>query len=185
MKEKNNEINENLDGYYRHFDNSDYSTAISYLNRMEFNKKDSAWIYAKLGECYYELKNYQKAIYYCKLSLNIQKKYPLSLWTLGNSYYYEKKYLEAISIFHIITKMTEIEIGKVETQMGKSWARSLIMDSYLELSDCFYMIHKDKEAIDNYLIFKKIRQKRTKTYLPKWYINDMAKKINDISIQTS
>jgi tetratricopeptide (TPR) repeat protein len=140
------ENHKNLNNFYKYYDKSDYTKAMFYLNKMELNQKDSSWIYAKLGECHYELRNYGEAIKYCEFSLEVQKRYPLALWTLGNAFYYVKKYKEAIKVFKTITKMTEFEIGKVETRLGVVWGRSLKMDCYIKLSDNYYMSDKDIDA---------------------------------------
>jgi tetratricopeptide (TPR) repeat protein len=180
MKRKEVESSVILDEYYKHIDNLDYFKALKYLNKMELTHKDSPWIYAKIAECFYELKNYKEAISYCELSLSKQKKYPLPLWTLGNSLYYDKKYKESIKVFKEIIQMDEMVIGRVETKQGIVWGRSLIMDCHIKLADNYYLINKDIEAKSELEKFEAIRRRRVKSSLPKSYINNIRKKMKEI-----
>lgn len=169
-----------LDEYYGFYDNNDFKNSLKVLKKMELTAKDAAWIHAKCAECDYELKKYKNAVEYCKKSLEIQNKYPLALWTLGNSLYYLKEYNKSTEIFSTILYMTEFEIGKIETKLGIQWARSLRMDSYLKMADNFYMLCKDEEAKEAVFEFNSIRKKGVKSYLPKNYIDTIRQKIKSL-----
>jgi tetratricopeptide (TPR) repeat protein len=169
-----------LDEYYRYYDIGDFKNSFKVLKKMELSTKDAAWIYAKCAECNYELRKYKNAVEYCKKSLDIQNKYPLALWTLGNSLYYLKKYNESVDFFSEILNMTEFEIGKIETRLGIQWARSLRMDSYLKMADNFYMLCKDEEAKKAVFEFNSIRKKGIKSYLATNYINSLRQKIKGL-----
>lgn len=169
-----------LDDFYGFYDISDFKNSIKVLKKMELTAKNTAWIYAKCAECYYELRKYKIAVDYCRKSLEIQDKYPLALWTLGNSLYYLKKYNESVEIFSKILNMTGFEIGKIETRLGILWARSLRMDSYLKTADNLYMLCKDDEAKEALLHFNLIRKKGVKSCLPPNHIKAMRQKINSL-----
>lgn len=176
MQEKGNL----LDEYYRYYDIGDFKNSLKVLKKMEITTKDAAWIHAKYAECNYELRKYKNAVEYCKKSLEIQNKYPLALWTLGNSLYYLKEYNKSTEIFSTILNMTEFEIGKIETKLGIQWARSLRMDSYLKMSDNLYMLCKDDEAKEALMQFNSIRKKGVMSCLPPNYIKVMRQKVNSL-----
>jgi len=168
-----------LASFYDSFEISNYNKPIKFLIKMDDTEKD-AWYYSKMAECYYELRKYKIAVDYCRKSLEIQDKYPLALWTLGNSLYYLKKYNESVEIFSKILNMTEFEIGKIETRLGILWARSLRMDSYLRTADNLYMLCKDDEAKEALLHFNLIRKKGVKSCLHPNQIKAMRQKINSL-----
>ena len=164
---------EKLDSFYQYFDNNNYTEAIRDLRQMPLIKEDKAWIYGKLSECYYELRRYKLGVRYGKKSLEFQKKYPLALWFLANSYFYLKDFNNSIKTFQTILKMKESDIGKKETQMGLKWAQSLKLDCHLCMAICYYGLYKDKKVRDcfnNFYALKKKRYKSSleKTYLKKW-----------------
>ena len=173
-------MSELLDLYYKYFDRKEYRKSIEVLFQMELSEKDGAWIQAKIGECFYELKNYEESIRFCKKSLKLQPKYPLPLWTIANAYYYNEDYKSSKRMFLKITKMDDIEIGKEETNLGIKWAKSLKMDSYLKIADCCYMLNQDKKAKVYLNIFNNLKSEKILTSLPKWYIIEIQNKISNI-----
>jgi tetratricopeptide (TPR) repeat protein len=171
-----------VDLYYDSFDNQEYNNCILILNKMELTKEDTAWINAKLAECYYELRNYNEAIRYCSKSLKVQPEYPLPLWTMANAYYYIKDYNMAKRIFINISKMAIDKIGKKETKMGVEWAQSLIHDCKITLADCCYMLLQDTEA-KKYLDEYERNEEIIITCLPDWYVRDIKEKITTLSTE--
>ena len=177
MESHNNEL---LELFYTDFDNNEYKESLEVLEKMVFDEKDSPWIYAKMGECYYELRNYKEAIRLCKESLKLQSNYPLPLWTISNAYYYNKDYKNSKRFFKKIVEMDEKKIGKEETSLGIRWAKSLKMDSYIKLTDCCYMLGQDKKAKDYLTVFNSMRSRKIPTSLPKWYIKQIKANIANV-----
>jgi tetratricopeptide (TPR) repeat protein len=170
-----------LDQYYNAFDNENYIIALKILKKIKPIQQDSAWVYAKIGECYYELKKYKIAVKYCNKSLAVQEKYPLPLWILGNSFYYLKQYNDSVDVFLEVINLSEYDIGKRETRLGISWAKSLKMDCYLKVADNFYMMEKDIDAQNYFQKFRLIKKKRVKSCLPNSYIKSIRRKMKEIS----
>jgi tetratricopeptide (TPR) repeat protein len=169
-----------LDDYYYAIDNENFSYALEVLNRMVVFENEIAWYNAKKAECFYELRDYKKAVTFCRKSLKIQPNYPLALWTISNAFYYLQKYKQCIQYLYFLDEMDENMIGKQETSMGITWARSLKMDVCLKLADALYMIHNDSRAITYYNKFREYRKKRVKSSLPIWYIKDLKVKFEEI-----
>lgn len=171
-----------LDEYYFAFDKEDYAQALGVLNAINVSSDELPWLNSKKAECYYELRDYKTAISFCRKALKKQINYPFALWTISNSYYYMNKYKISTNYFLKLEEMDEYSIGKVETRMGITWARSLKMDVCLKLADALYMTQDDKKSVFFYNKFIEYRKRRVKSSLPVWYIKDMKLKMREIMI---
>ncbi|HRG22048.1 MAG TPA: hypothetical protein PLQ57_13495 [Saprospiraceae bacterium] len=174
--------NKRLDAYYSALDNEDFSRALEVLYSIDVSENEIAWISAKKAECYYELKDYKNAVDLCRKSLKIQPKYPFALWTISSALYYKRNYTQCIKFLLQLDEMDEFTIGKVETRMGITWARSLKMDICLKLADALYMTRDDKKAVSYYNKFIEFRKRRVKSCLPVWYIKDIKFKMREIKM---
>jgi tetratricopeptide (TPR) repeat protein len=159
-----------IDLFYKYYDAEKYRDAILILKKLPLVPKDKAWIFAKICECYYELRKYKIAVRYGKKSLEFQKNYPIALWNLGNSLYYIKEYRESIVVLKKLTNISDEVIGNKETQLGVKWAKSLRMDTNLKIALNYYALYKDAMVRKHLKIYKELKKQNNKSCIPKHFL---------------
>ena len=75
MKKENSD--ELLDEFYLAYRNRKYNEAIlSLKDIIQEERKGSFWLYSTLSSCYYELKDYKKALFYAKKAYKLKPNSP-------------------------------------------------------------------------------------------------------------
>jgi tetratricopeptide (TPR) repeat protein len=114
-----------------------YANAISIWEKVEktgwIQEANYADYYSNIGQAYVDVRNYPKAIYSLKKSLEIKSGSTITIIVLGEAYYHSKMYKEAINEFEKALKIDENNIdalrflGNTYLRMGnKSKAQSYL-----------------------------------------------------------
>ncbi len=126
------------------------------LSKWLRDEPNDHWILTRLSLTYYEEKKYKKALEYAQKAYDISPKCPLVLWDLAGALYMLNKEDEAIKFWkQIINKGVE-KVAFDECGEGKTWAKSLINDSFYRIGLAYQQIGKNdlakkyiKSHIDN------------------------------------
>ncbi len=120
----------------REMSKGEYSKALEYFMQAEKLKKHNADLSADcnlwIGQCHYEMGNYEKAETYLKKYLNSDVDFDgndnraLAYYDLGYTYFQQKKYDEAKSAFE-----SSLKSEPVLSSVG-------IADTYNRIGDCYY-----------------------------------------------
>ncbi|CAD8066389.1 unnamed protein product [Paramecium sonneborni] len=127
-----------------------YQEAIETLDKLiEQHPNLADALYFK-GLAYLGLNNLEQALYYCKAAAEIDTQHSHALSEMGNIYTLEKKYEEALAIFHKLLEMNE---KSFEANFGIGFINLMqnnfeIADSYIQ--NALKIKKKDKAALLNY-----------------------------------
>lgn len=152
-------IKELLDKFYIEYHDRNFNEAISLLNDILFNEgKGSFWIYSRLSSCYYELMDYDMALFYVKKAYRLNSESPLVLWDYAGALIMLKKEKKAIELLKRIQHMSDDLTIYGFTDADIKWMQSLKNDANFLIGKAYYTICEDvlaKEFLSNYLSNKK------------------------------
>lgn len=115
MKKENSD--ELLDEFYLAYRNRKYNEAIlSLKDIIQEERKDSFWLYSTLSSCYYELKDYKKALLYAKKAYKLKPNSPLVLWDYASVLIMLKKEKKGIARQQVgknIFYNLEVQVGLI------------------------------------------------------------------------
>lgn len=171
------EAEELLDEFYIAYHGDDYSKAIELLNQVLLKEgKGSAWLYSRLSSCYYELRNYERALEYAKKAYKLWPTSPLVLWDYAGPLVMLGKEKKAITLLKRIQSMdTDLRTyGFADPQ--RSWMQSIKDDAYYLMGRSYYLIGEDALAKEAYLAHLATRKKGKRSiYSKKQVLKDLNK----------
>jgi tetratricopeptide (TPR) repeat protein len=173
--EKNNEL---LDRFYSEYHEHNYNEAITLLSAIiQKEKKGSFWLYSTMSACYYELKDYKKALFYAKKAYKLKPNSPLVLWDYASALIMLKKEKEGIELLMIIQDMDEdlTLYGFPVPNIG--WMRSIKNDANFLIGKAYYTICEDELAKEFLLKHLSNRKRGRKSIYPKKIIIKYLKKL--------
>lgn len=172
-------INELLDKFYLEYHNKNYNEAIMLLNDILVKeRKGSFWLYSRLSSCYYELRDYEQALFYAKKAYRLKKDSPLVLWDYAGALIMLKKERKAIALLERIQNMsnnlTEYGFSKPDIR----WMKSLKNDANFLIGKAYYTICEDELAKEFLLKHLSNRKRGRKSIYPKKLIVKYLKKLD-------
>ena len=130
---------------YYYYDNGEYNKAIGVLQTSISGKKSlNKDVYALYASVYYDMKEFEKAQNYAQKALDIDKSNPQSILVLGNIFYRNKDYQNAIKYYK-----------KIQGKFKDFSAEIALAQTYLDLKD----VSKAKE------IYSKILKVSSKSFM--------------------
>lgn len=152
-------VEELLDKFYVEYHNENFNEAIILLNNILLKEgKGSFWIYSRLSSCYYELMDYDKALFYAKKAYRLNPNSPLVLWDYAGALTMLKKEKKAIELLKRIQNMSDDLTIYGFTDSDIKWMQSLKNDANFLIGKAYYTICEDilaEEFLSNYLSNKK------------------------------
>lgn len=152
-------IKELLDKFYLEYHNGNFKEAIMLLNEILFKEgKGSFWIYSRLSSCYYELMDYDTALFYAKKAYRLNPHSPLVLWDYAGALIMLKKEKKAIELLKRIQDMSDDLTIYGFTDSDTKWMASLKNDANFLIGKAYYTICEDtlaKNFLSDYLANKK------------------------------
>ena len=131
-----------LDKYYRLCKSSKWKEAKETMLELIRRDSPSPWLYTSLSSCYYELREYKKALYYSEKAYKMNRRDPLILWDYAGTLIMLNREIHAIALLKKITGSSVHEIGFVNTTEGKRWAESILNDSYYKIGIAYHRLQK-------------------------------------------
>ncbi|WP_316839153.1 tetratricopeptide repeat protein [Pedobacter gandavensis] len=148
-------IKELLTKFYIEYHNGKYKEAIQLLNDILLKEDgDDFWIYSRLSSCYYELRDYEKALFYAKKAYKLNPESPLVLWDYAGVLIMLKKENKAIELLKRIQNMSDDLTNQGFMDPDIKWMQSLKNDANFLIGKAYYIICEDAKAKDflsNYL----------------------------------
>lgn len=95
------------------------------------------WLLTRLGTTYYEVFDYEKALFYSKQALELAPNCPLVLWDYASDLDMLGRTKEAIAIYKKLVKRGVEGIAYGECGEGLAWARGLVADCLYRLAKCY------------------------------------------------
>lgn len=155
-----------LEEYYTSRDSKQYHEAFKVLKSI-IRIDQSAWSYTTMSEEYFRMGRYKLSLRYAHKAYAINPHSPLVKWNLAGSYLLLKEHAKAKELYEEILLMGEIEIGKIQTRYGLTWARSLITDCSFRVSECYFFLYEYDKALLSLNEFAKKREKHKSLYSKK------------------
>ncbi|MES2809826.1 MAG: hypothetical protein V4619_14445 [Bacteroidota bacterium] len=164
---------EAINKFYIEYENKNYSKAKDLLLFIinQDNRK-SFWVYSRLSSCYYELREYDKALKYATLAYRLQPKSPIVLWDYAGVLIAVKKERRAIKLLFKIQEMQDDLTIYGFSHPQKNWMRAIKNDCNFLIAKAYYIICEDelaKEYFNKYLLSRSketiYTKKQVLTYL--------------------
>ena len=177
MKKENSD--ELLDEFYLAYRNRKYNEAIlSLKDIIQEERKVSFWLYSTLSSCYYELKDYKKALFYAKKAYKLKPNSPLVLWDYASVLIMLKKEKKGIALLMLIQDMDEdlTMYGFPAPNIG--WMRSIKNDANFLIGKAYYTIREDDSVKEFLLKHLSNRKRGRKSIYPKKLILKYLKKLD-------
>lgn len=141
--------------FYIAYHNEHYTEAILLLNAILLNEEeDDFWTYSRLSSCYYELKDYEKALFHAKKAYHLNPDSPLVLWDYAGVLIMLKKERKAIALLRRIQNMSDDLRNHGFKDPDMRWMQTLKNDANFLIGKAYYIISEDTLAKDfllNYL----------------------------------
>lgn len=174
--EKNSEL---LDKFYLEYHNHNYKEAIELLKDVLLKeRKGSFWLYSRLSSCYYELKDYKKALSYSKKAYKLNPNSPLVLWDYAGALIMLKKEQQAIKLLTVIQNMDEDLTINGFTEPDTGWMRSIKNDANFLIGKAYYTICEDDLAKEFFFKHLSNRKRGRKSIYPKKLVLKYLKKLD-------
>lgn len=135
------EVNRLVNEY---FDQGDYRTAISLLQKEIAQHPDEHWPYAQLAISHYELKEYEAALRYSEKAVSLSPECPLTLDYHASILLANGRAEQALAMWNYLLNKNIYEVAYGECGEGMRFAKSLLNDARFSVGDA-YLELKDKE----------------------------------------
>jgi tetratricopeptide (TPR) repeat protein len=156
------------DKFYSEYHNKKFNEAIESLHSIQLLEgKRSFWIYSRLSSCFYELKDYEQAANYGRLSYKLQPKSPLVLWDYGGALIMAKKEKKAIKLLQRLTEMDDDLTKYGFEKPDRRWMQSIKTDANFLIGKAYYTICEDVLAKKYFNIYLEKRKRGIKTLYSK------------------
>jgi tetratricopeptide (TPR) repeat protein len=146
---------------------------------------DDSWLLTRLSTTYYELFDYENALYYAKLAYAISPNDPLILWDYACALDMLQKHMEAIDLWKRILNLGIEEIAYGEYGEGLKWGKSLYNDCNYRISMSYLDINQYKESIDYLNFHIEKRQRGISSLYSLREVKDKLKEIQKIINSTA
>lgn len=176
-------INKNLhDMFYKEYHEKNFTKAIELLLSIQQMESDkSFWIYSRLSSCYYELKEYDKAVHYGELGYKLNSKSPLVIWDYAGALIMAKKEKKAIKLLLELQNMVNELAQHDLADPDNKWRQSLKVDANFLIGKAYYTICQDDFAREYLQKYIDQRQRGLKSIYSKKLVSSYLKKLEKIS----
>ncbi|HAN76898.1 MAG TPA: hypothetical protein DCQ31_03530, partial [Bacteroidales bacterium] len=140
------------------------------------------FLLTQLGEVYYEMRQYPKALEYTQKAVEILATCPLALNNYAVVLYMHEKYAEAIEIWLKLLNTTLSEIAYGTCNEGMRFAKSLQNDIRFRLADAYLALGNKKIALEYYQSHYKNRKRGLFSNFSK---KESETEIRNLNISTS
>lgn len=150
--------------FYIEYHNRNFNEAIIILNDILIKeKKGTFWVYSRLSSCYYELIDYEKALFYAKKAYELNPNSPLVLWDYAGVLIMIKKEKKAIELLKRIQYMSDDLTMHGFVDPDVKWMQSLKNDANFLIGKAYYTICEDVLAKDFLLKYLSNRKQGAKS----------------------
>jgi tetratricopeptide (TPR) repeat protein len=132
-------------------DQEEFGRAIEIINDAlgGSSEWEAHWLYARLAHAWCRQGNLVEATLWVKKGLSIAPRCPLLLWELGLIYEMENEYASAVNVYSQIIELGENELAEGDCGEGRSWANSMMADSYFRMGYCLFELGFREKAIES------------------------------------
>jgi len=167
-----------LNKFYEEYHDDEYKNAILCLKKISKKEKHkSFWIYSRLSSCYYELKDYSKALRYAKTAFKLMPNSPLVLWDYAGPEIMLNKELKGIKLLKIIQNMEDDLTIYGFPDSNLKWMRKLKNDCNYLIGYAYYRICEDDFALKYFNLYLDGREMKIGSIYRKKDANKYLKKI--------
>jgi tetratricopeptide (TPR) repeat protein len=119
---------EQLNIFYRLYDEEKWVEARTVLFELINKEPDNHWLFSRLASTYYEERKYEKALEYSEKALHLKPHCPLVLWDYAGELDMLGRDEEAIIVYKKVIHRGVNRVAYEECGEGIRWARSLVND---------------------------------------------------------
>ena len=140
-------IEQLLEEFYCAYHDENYITAIIALEEvMRLEGKENFWLYSRLSSCYYELRDYKKALEFAEKAFALKPESPLVLWDYASVLIMLNREEEAIQLLKRIQFMQDDLTIYGFSHPEIDWMKSLKNDANFLIGKAYYTICQDKDS---------------------------------------
>ncbi len=154
--------------FYDAYHHENYTEAIVLLQSIaQQESRPSFWINSRLSSCYYELRDYAKAVEYGKRAYKLQPKSPLVLWDYAGALIMAQQEKKGIRLLLRLQSMDDDLTLYGFADADCKWMQSLKRDANYLIGHAYYIIMKDDLAKQHFQQYVAQRKKGLRTIYSK------------------
>jgi len=137
----------------------DWQKAKEILENELRNFPEDHFLLTQMGEVYYEMRDYNKALIFTQKAVEIAPNCPLALNNHATVLFMHERYEEAQQIWKNLLKKGVSEIAQDECAEGIRWAKSLLNDIRFRVGDTYLALGNSPKALQFYQLHLENRQR--------------------------